>query len=114
MKKVSDLLGIRIICLRLSDIKRVEAHLELLAEEKILRFIRRPDQKRPFVLPLEPGEAIPEGLDLRHSGYSSIHYQVELARIFHELSLRGLEDGRATGPTIAECRMRIENMLKSS
>ena len=79
-KRVGDLLGIRLICLRLSDIKRVEAYLELLAEEKILRFIRKPEQKRSFVLPVDPGEAIPEGLDLRYSGYSSIHYQVELGK----------------------------------
>jgi putative GTP pyrophosphokinase len=77
-ERVGDLLGIRLICLRLSDIKRVEAYLGLLAEEKILRFIRKPDQKRSFVLPVDPGEATPEGLDLRYSGYSSIHYQVEL------------------------------------
>ena len=77
-ERVGDLLGIRLICLRLSDINRVEAYLGLLAEEKILRFIRKPDQKKSFVLPVDPGEAIPEGLDLRYSGYSSIHYQVEL------------------------------------
>ena len=77
-ERVGDLLGIRLICLRLSDIKRVEAYLGLLAEEKILRFIRKPDHKRSFVLPVDPGEAIPEGLDLRYSGYSSIHYQVKL------------------------------------
>ncbi len=77
-ERVGDLLGIRLICLRLSDIKRVEAYLGLLAEEKILRFIRKPDQKKSFVLPVDPGEEIPEGLDLRYSGYSSIHYQVEL------------------------------------
>ncbi|OKY75515.1 MAG: GTP pyrophosphokinase [Desulfobulbaceae bacterium DB1] len=76
--RIGDLLGIRLICLRLSDIKRVEAYLKLLAEEKILRFIRKPTHKRSFVLPINPGEAIPEGLDLRYSGYSSIHYQVEL------------------------------------
>ena len=77
-ERVGDLLGIRLICLRLSDIKKVEAYLGLLAEEKILRFIRRPVQKRSFVLPVDPGEAVPEGFDLRYSGYSSIHYQVEL------------------------------------
>ncbi|MCW4055885.1 MAG: RelA/SpoT domain-containing protein [Candidatus Bathyarchaeota archaeon] len=77
-ERVGDLLGIRLICLRLSDIKRVEAYLGLLAEEKILRFIQRPEQKRSFVLPVNPGEATPEGLDLRYSGYSSIHYQVQL------------------------------------
>jgi|WetSurMetagenome_2_1015567.scaffolds.fasta_scaffold01350_5 putative GTP pyrophosphokinase len=77
-ERVGDLLGIRLICLRLSDIKKVEAYLGLLAEEKILRFTRRPDQKRSFVLPIDPGGAVPEGLDLGYSGYSSIHYQVEL------------------------------------
>jgi ppGpp synthetase/RelA/SpoT-type nucleotidyltranferase len=77
-ERVGDLLGIRLICLRLSDIKRVEAYLELLAEEKILHFITRPDHKRSFVLPIDPGESIPAGLDLRYSGYSSTHYQVKL------------------------------------
>jgi putative GTP pyrophosphokinase len=79
-ERIGDLLGIRLICLRLSDIKRVEAYLGLLAEEKILRFIRKPDHKRSFVLPVDPGEAIPEGLDLRYSGYSSIHYQIALGK----------------------------------
>ena len=77
-ERVGDLLGMRLICLRLSDIKRVETYLRFLAEEKILRFIRKPEHKRSFVLPVDPGETIPEGIDLRYSGYSSIHYQVEL------------------------------------
>jgi len=79
-ERVGDLLGIRLICLRLSDIKRVEAYLGLLVEEKILRFIRNPDQKRSFLLPVDPGESIPDGLNLRYSGYSSIHYQVQLGK----------------------------------
>jgi len=79
-KKIGDLLGIRLICLRLSDIKRVEAYLGFLADEKILRFIRKPVQKSSFILPIDPGDAIPEGLDLRYSGYSSIHYQVMLGK----------------------------------
>ena len=77
-EKINDLLGIRLICLRLSDINRVKMYLGLLADEKILRFIRKPDQKRSFILPVDPGETIPEKLDLRYSGYSSIHYQAEL------------------------------------
>ncbi len=76
--RIGDLLGIRMICLRLSDINIIKAYLELLADEKILRFIRKPDQKRSFILPVDPGEKIPEGLNLRYSGYSSIHYQVAL------------------------------------
>ena len=76
--RVGDLLGVRIICLRLSDIEKVEAYLGLLAEEKILRFVKGPIQKRSFILPIDPGELISDGIDLSYSGYSSIHYQVEL------------------------------------
>ena len=76
--RVGDLLGIRIICLRLSDIEKVEAYLKLLSEENILSFVKGPDQKRSFILPVNPGDSIPDGIDLRYSGYSSIHYQIEL------------------------------------
>lgn len=79
-KKIGDLLGIRLVCLRLSDINSVKAYLELLADEKILRFVGKPDHKRSFILPVDPGDTIPEGLDLRYSGYSSIHFQVELGQ----------------------------------
>ena len=77
--RVGDLLGVRIICLRLSDIKKVEAYLGLLSEEKILRFVKGPDQKRSFILPVEPGGSVSEGINLTYSGFSSIHYQVELS-----------------------------------
>jgi ppGpp synthetase/RelA/SpoT-type nucleotidyltranferase len=76
--KVGDLLGVRIICLRLSDVGKVEAYLRLLSEEKILRFVKGPDKKRSFILPVDPGESISGGIDRRYNGYSSIHYQVEL------------------------------------
>ncbi len=76
--RVGDLLGFRIICLRLSDIGKIEAYLGLLSDEKILRFIKGPDQKRSFILPVDPGESISDFMDLTYSGYSSIHYQVEL------------------------------------
>ena len=56
--RVGDLLGVRIICLRLSDIEKVEAYLRLLSDEKILRFVKGPDQKRSFILPVDPGESI--------------------------------------------------------
>ncbi|MBU1344275.1 MAG: RelA/SpoT domain-containing protein [Proteobacteria bacterium] len=79
-ERIGDLLGIRLICLRLSDIDTLKAYLGLLADEKILRFIRKPDHKRSFILPVDPGETIPEDLNLRYSGYSSIHYQVALGQ----------------------------------
>ncbi|MDQ1334186.1 MAG: pyrophosphokinae [Thermodesulfobacteriota bacterium] len=77
-ERVGDIVGIRLICLRLSDVETVEAYLALLAEEDILTFLRKPVRKRAFVLPVDPGEGIPEDLELRYSGYSSIHYQVRL------------------------------------
>jgi ppGpp synthetase/RelA/SpoT-type nucleotidyltranferase len=77
-ERIADLVGIRIICLRLSDIVKVEAYLELLVEEKIIQFMREPDHKRSFVLPIDPGEAAPPEINLQYSGYSSIHYQVKL------------------------------------
>jgi ppGpp synthetase/RelA/SpoT-type nucleotidyltranferase len=75
---IGDLLGVRIICLRLSDIGKVATYLGLLAEEKILKFMKGPDQKRSFILPLDPGDSIPAQADLTYSGYSSIHYLAKL------------------------------------
>ena len=77
-ERIGDIIGIRVICLRLSDIVKVEAYLELLVEEKILNFMREPDHKRSFVLPIDPGEAAPQDINFQYSGYSSIHYQVKL------------------------------------
>jgi len=76
--RVGDLLGVRIICLRLSDVEKVEAYLKLLSEENILSFVKGPDQKRSFILPVNPGDSIPDDIDLGYSGYSSVHYQIEL------------------------------------
>jgi ppGpp synthetase/RelA/SpoT-type nucleotidyltranferase len=76
--RVGDLLGVRIICLRLSDVEKVETYIELLAEENILHIVRGPDRKRSFILPVNPGETLPDDVGLRYSGYSSIHYQVAL------------------------------------
>ncbi|EFK09959.1 RelA/SpoT domain protein [delta proteobacterium NaphS2] len=77
-ERIGDILGIRLICLRLSDVETVEAYLALLSKENILKFLRKPIRKRAFVLPVNPDETIPEDLELRYSGYSSIHYQVML------------------------------------
>lgn len=77
-KRIEDIIGIRIICLRLSDIAKIEAYLELLVGEKILHFMREPDHKKSFVLPINPGEAAPQNLNLQYTGYSSVHYQIKL------------------------------------
>jgi len=77
-ERIDDIVGIRIICLRLSDIVKVEEYLKLLAEEKIFQFTEKADHKRSFVLPIDPGEGVPQDLNLQYNGYSSIHYQVKL------------------------------------
>jgi ppGpp synthetase/RelA/SpoT-type nucleotidyltranferase len=77
-ERIEDIVGIRIICLRLSDIIKIETYLELLVEEKILQFMRKPDHKRSFVLPVDPGEGAPDDINLQYNGYSSIHYQIKL------------------------------------
>ncbi len=76
---IADLLGVRIICLRLSDVGKIEEYLNLLAQEKIIRVVKGPEQKNTLVLPLDRGEFFSEGTDLRYTGYSSIHYRMQLA-----------------------------------
>lgn len=75
---VGDLLGLRIICLRLSDVQKVEAYLRLLSEENILHFVKGPEQKQSFIPPAPSRGSVPDGTDLRYTGYSSIHYQIKL------------------------------------
>lgn len=82
-RRIEDLLGIRIVCLRLSDVEKVETYLNSLNEEGKLVFIRKPQKKRTFVLPVTPGEGLPKGVDLQYSGYSSIHYVVKLGKSLH-------------------------------
>lgn len=88
--EVGDLLGVRIICLRLSDVEKTEVYLRLLSEEKILRFIKGPDKKRSFILPVDPDEPISGIMNQRFTGYSSIHYQVALGE--NSDAPTGLED----------------------
>ena len=77
-ERINDLLGVRMICLRLSDVENVEAYLNLLSEDRIFTFISGPEYKRSFILPASSGDEPPEIKDLRHTGYSSIHYQIKL------------------------------------
>ena len=77
-ERIKDIIGIRVICLRLSDIVKVEEYIQFLVEEKIFQFMRKPDHKRSFVLPIDPGESVPPDVNLQYSGYSSIHYQIKL------------------------------------
>jgi GTP pyrophosphokinase len=97
---IDDLLGMRIVCLLLSDVDRVEEFLDSLIDEKKLRSLRPKDKKKTFVLRVDPREEIPDDIDLQYTGYSSIHYLVslgegqrlpeELTRIRDELQVRTL------------------------
>lgn len=97
-KRIEDLLGIRIVCLRLSDVEKVAQYLDSLREEGKLVFVRAPKRKQTFVLPVDPGELPPEGVDLQYSGYSSIHYVVKLGK--------SLERPREIASLCAEIQLR--------
>jgi ppGpp synthetase/RelA/SpoT-type nucleotidyltranferase len=77
---VEDLLGVRIICLRLSDVENVEEYLKILSTEQILTFINPPEHKKSFILPVTPGNSMPVDINLSSTGYSSIHYQIKLGK----------------------------------
>lgn len=76
--RVRDLLGLKLICLRLADIKILEAYFYYLAEENIIEFIEKPELKRSFILPVDPGEENGNSV-LHYGGYSSVHYQIKLS-----------------------------------
>jgi ppGpp synthetase/RelA/SpoT-type nucleotidyltranferase len=72
--RINDLLGIRIVSLRLADLEKLKAYLSSLRDEKKLVFIQGPSEKRTFLIrPIDDAAA-----DMQYSGYSSIHYVVKL------------------------------------
>ena len=79
-ERINDLLGVRMICLRLSDVENVEAYLKLLSEDNVFTFLNGPVHKRSFILPVNPRDVLPEVLDLRCTGYSSVHYRIKLGK----------------------------------
>jgi putative GTP pyrophosphokinase len=92
--RIEDLLGIRIVCFRLSDQERLKIYIDSLRKEKVLRIVRGPTEKKTFLI--KPGGK--EASDIQYSGYSSTHYVVglgsrlrpseELASLKAELQLR--------------------------
>jgi len=78
--RIGDLLGVRRICLRLSDFEKIEAYLKLMSEENILYFAKKPVRKRSFILPVDTGEYILDDAGIRYTGYSSMHYQIKLGK----------------------------------
>ena len=98
--RIDDLLGIRVVCLRLADLVKLKQYLNSLAQQQKLRFIKGPTEKKTFLI--RPGEAesgnVHTRADMQYTGYSSIHYVVklgprlpppkDLARLKAELQLR--------------------------
>jgi putative GTP pyrophosphokinase len=75
---IIDLLGLRIVCLRVSDLQKVQEYLTQLQAENALLVLEGPIQKETFVL--RPSKELFQERDfaLQYSGYSSIHYVVRL------------------------------------
>jgi len=75
--RVDDLLGIRIVCLRLSDLQRVKDYLAGLEQDLKIKVTKGPIEKKTFLV--TPGDA-GSAEDMQYSGYSSIHYVIQLGK----------------------------------
>lgn len=76
-EKIKDLLGLRIVCLRHSDVKKVEDYLNYLNTEQKLVYVHTPERKLPpFMWISSADTGYPQG-DIQYSGYSSMHYVVK-------------------------------------
>mgnify|MGYP001379601229 CR=1 FL=1 len=74
---VDDLLGIRVICLRVSDLGKVRNYLDSLKNEGSLEMLKGPTEKQTFAIRLKDPDP-DTNVDIQYSGYSSIHYVVKL------------------------------------
>ena len=74
--RIKDLLGFRIICLRLSDLEKLKSYISSLEKEDELRIVSGPTEKKSFLI--RPSEE--KVNDLQYSGYSSIHYIVKAGK----------------------------------
>jgi putative GTP pyrophosphokinase len=74
--RIKDLLGFRIICLRLSDLEKLKVYISSLEKEYELNVVSGPTEKKSFII--RPGEE--KFSDLQYSGYSSIHYIVKAGK----------------------------------
>ncbi len=93
--RIDDLLGVRVVVLRLSDLGKVRQYLDSLVTEHRLQIVNGPVEKTTFLVrpgsePLAGGMA--GTLDMQYSGYSSVHYVVKLGRALEApLDLAGLK-----------------------
>lgn len=80
--RVEDLLGIKIICLRPTDVEKVDRAIRDLAGEKRLVFARKPVVRKPLIFPVRSKvrSSKTDEVDLHYEGYASVHYIVRLGR----------------------------------
>lgn len=86
--RVEDLLGLKIICLRPTDVEKVDRALRDLASEKRLVFVRKPVVRKPLIFPARSKDrsSKTEEVELHYEGYASVHYIVRLGRNSDALS----------------------------
>ena len=77
-EEITDLVGVRIICLRSDDIDVIKKYLDDLREDDQLIFVEGPSEKKSFVLNPSVELAYAGQVDFQYSGYSSIHYLVRI------------------------------------
>lgn len=87
--RCTDILGMRIVCLRLADVDRLEGFVESLRDSRRLKIHKGPERKRTFVLQVDPREDLPRDIDLQYTGYSSVHYVVGLGESLQPTELLG-------------------------
>jgi putative GTP pyrophosphokinase len=75
--RVEDLLGVRVVCLRLSDLAKLQRHLADLEESDKIKITKGPVEKKTFLV--RPGDPDTAG-DMQYSGYSSVHYVIRLGK----------------------------------
>lgn len=96
--KVEDIVGIRIICFRPSDVKKVAEFISALKKEGKLAF-RGPENKKPFQWHLERAPGLSSEVDFQYSGYSSVDYKVRL--------------GKSLSPPLEMKKIRAEIQLRT-
>src|SRR5262249_13970949 len=75
-QRVHDLLGVRVIVMRLGDLDRLRDYIDGLNAEGRLRILGKPKDMRTFLI--RPGRGDYEKADMQYSGYSSVHYRIRL------------------------------------
>ncbi|HWN10099.1 MAG TPA: RelA/SpoT domain-containing protein [Pyrinomonadaceae bacterium] len=76
--RIDDILGLRMVCLRLSQLNTLSSYIEGLVADGILVHQRQPTRRATFRVPPYEEDPNQPPLDMQYSGYSSIHFVVSL------------------------------------